>query len=203
MVRQVPVIVWLSYYAENTPGIEAMDSATTIIGWKSEPQPDGLLRILPEYGGRTWNEGGSVHGAPELVVEVAKATRYVDFGPKLDDYQRAGVTEYVVLAIEPDEICWYNLDQGTLVQQPIGDGGLYRSTVFPGLWLDPVGVFSGDTRRLRATVDMGCATREHAALSRGWRWLAEHQAGSLGQVVKRLPKGELPVCRLSSTYGPV
>ena len=73
-----------------------MDNATTIIGWKSEPQPDGLLRILPEYGGRTWNEGGYVHGAPELVVEVAKATRYVDLGPKLDDYQRAGVLEYVV-----------------------------------------------------------------------------------------------------------
>ncbi len=114
-----------------TPGIEAMDNATTIIGWKSEPQPDGLLRILPEYGGRTWNEGGFVHGAPELVVEVAKATRYVDFGPKLDDYQRAGVTEYVVRGIEPDEICWFNLEQGTLSRQPIGDGGLYRSLCFP------------------------------------------------------------------------
>ncbi len=160
---QVPVIVWLSYYAENTPGVRAMDNATTIIGWKSEPQPDGLLRILPEYGGRTWNEGGFVHGAPELVVEVAKATRYVDFGPKLDDYQRAGVTEYVVRAIEPDEICWLHLDQGTLVRQSIGDGGLYRSTVFPGLWLDPAALLNGDTRRLRAIVDLGCATSEHAA----------------------------------------
>jgi Uma2 family endonuclease len=160
---KVTVIVWLSYYAENTPGVEAMDNATTIIGWKSEPQPDGLLRILPEYGGRTWNEGGFVHGAPDLVVEVAKATRYVDFGPKLDDYQRAGVTEYVVRALDPHEIYWFRLDQGTLVQQPIGDGGLYRSTVFPGLWLDPAAPLNGDTRRLRAIVDLGCATTDHAA----------------------------------------
>jgi Uma2 family endonuclease len=160
---QVPVIVWLSYYSENTPGVEAMDNATTIIGWKSEPQPDGLLRILPECGGRTWNEGGYVHGAPELVVEVAKATRYVDLGPKLDDYQRAGVTEYVVRAIDPHEIYWYRLEQGTLVQRPIDDDGLLRSTAFPGLWLDPAALLNGDTRRLRAVVDLGCATPEHTA----------------------------------------
>ena len=160
---QVPVIVWLSYYAENTHGVEAMDNATTIIGWKSEPQPDGLLRILPECGGRTWNEGGYVHGAPELVVEVAKATRYIDLGPKLDDYQRAGVMEYVVRAIDPHEIYWYSLEHGTLVQQSIEDDGLYHSTVFPGLWLDPAALLNGDTRRLRAVVDLGCATTNHAA----------------------------------------
>jgi Uma2 family endonuclease len=159
---QVPVIVWLSYYAENTPGAEAMDNATTIIGWKSEPQPDGLLRILPEYGGRTSNADGFVHGAPELVVEVAKATRYVDLGPKLDDYQRAGVQEYIVRAIDPDDIYWYSLERGTLVRRTIDDDGLYRSTVFPGLWLDPAALVHGDTRRLRTVVDLGCATTRHA-----------------------------------------
>jgi Uma2 family endonuclease len=160
---QVPVIVWLDYYAENTPGVRAMDNATTILGWKSEPQPDGLLRVLPDCGGRTWNEGGFVHGAPELVVEISKATRYVDLGPKLDDYERAGVLEYVVRAIDPDEIYWFAQEQGALVQRPIGDDGLYRSIVFPGLWLDPIALLKSDTRRLRAVVDLGCATPEHAA----------------------------------------
>jgi Putative restriction endonuclease len=159
----VPVIVWLSYYAEKTPGVRAMDNATTILGWKSEPQPDGLLRILPEYGGRTWNEGGFVHGAPEFVAEIAKATRYADFGPKLDDYQRAGVAEYVIRAFDPSEICWFGLEQGTLVQRTPGDDGLYHSTVFPGLWLDPAALLTGDTQRLRAVVDLGCATAAHAA----------------------------------------
>ena len=40
---------------------------------------------------------------------------------------------------------------------------MYRSTVFPGLWLDPAALLAGDRRRLRAVVDLGCATPEHAA----------------------------------------
>jgi Uma2 family endonuclease len=159
----VPVIVWLDYYADQTPGVRALDNATTILGWKSEPQPDGLLRILTEFGGRTWTEGGFIRGAPELVVEIAKATRYLDLGPKLHDYERAGVLEYVVRAIDPDEIFWFGQERGVLVQRSIGDDGLYRSAVFPGLWLDPQALLEGDRRRLRAVLDLGCATPEHAA----------------------------------------
>ena len=81
---QVPVIVWLDYYAENTPGVEVLDNATTILGWKSEPQPDVMLRVLPECGGRTQDQKGFVQGAPELVVEVARATRYVRPRSKAD-----------------------------------------------------------------------------------------------------------------------
>ncbi|MFI5457873.1 MAG: Uma2 family endonuclease [Isosphaerales bacterium] len=160
---QVSVTAWLIPYVENTPGVRALANATTILGWKSEPEPDGLLRIRPERGGRTSNERGFVHGPPELVVEISKATRYVDLGPKLDDYERAGVLEYVVRAIDPDEIYWFAQEQGALVQRPIGDDGLYRSIVFPGLWLDPIALLKSDTRRLRAVVDLGCATPEHAA----------------------------------------
>ena len=171
---QVPVIVWLSYYAELVPGVQALDNTTTILGWKSEPQPDASLRILPECGGRTSIDGGFVHGAPELVVEVA-ASQYVDLGPKLHDYERAGVLEYVVRAIDPAEIYWFAQEHGVLVQRPIGDDGFYRSTVFPGLWVDPIALLSGDTRRLRAVNDLGCATPEHGQfVSR----LAEARAGS-------------------------
>lgn len=159
----VPVIMWLGQYAENTRGVKALDNATTILGWKSEPQPDGLLLILPECGGRTWIEGGFIHGAPELIVEVARSTRYVDFGPKLRDYERAGVLEYVIRAIDPDEIFWFGQEQGVLVERSTGEDGLYRSLVFPGLWLDPRALLSGDSRRQRAVLDLGCATPEHAA----------------------------------------
>src|SRR5947209_4127800 len=121
---QPSVTVWLHYYAENTPGVEFLDNATTILGWRSEPQPDGLLRILPECGGRTWDEGAYVGGGPELVTEVSKATRYVDLGPKRADYERAGVQEYIVRAIDPDEIYWSGQEQGELVQRSIGEDGL-------------------------------------------------------------------------------
>jgi Uma2 family endonuclease len=158
-----PVIVWLDYYAEQTPGVQVADSATTILGWKGEPQPDVSLRILPEYGGRTWVAGGYIHGAPELVVEVSKTTRYVDLGPKHVDYERAGVLDYLVYAIDPIEVFWFGQEHGVLVQRAIDSDGLYRSTSFPGLWLDPQALMNGDRRRLREVVDLGCATPEHAA----------------------------------------
>jgi hypothetical protein len=65
--------------------------------------------------------------------------------------------------IEPDEIFWYGREQGALVQRPVDEDGLYRSSVFPGLWLDPAALLNGDTRQLRAVVNMGCATPEHSA----------------------------------------
>jgi Uma2 family endonuclease len=163
---QVPVIVWLDYYAENTPGVEVLDNATAILGWKSEPQPDVMLRVEPRFGGRTRDQKGFVRGAPELIVEVAKATRYVDLGPKLADYEHAGVVEYVVRALNPDEILWFEQQQGALVKREIDADGIYKSAVLPGLWLDPRALLKGDRRRLRAVIDLGCATREHAAFVR-------------------------------------
>ena len=50
-----------------------------------------------------------VRGVPELIVEVSHTSRYTDLGPKFDEYERVGVIEYVVLALEPDEILWYVL----------------------------------------------------------------------------------------------
>jgi Uma2 family endonuclease len=160
---QVPVIAWLDYYAEHTPGVEVLDNATTILGWKSEPQPDVMLRILPRCGGRTRDQKGVGRGAPELVVEVAKATRYVDLGPKLTDYEQAGGLECIVRALGPDEILWFEHRQGALAQRPMDADGIYRSVVFPGLWLDPKALVKGNRPRLRAVVDLGSATPEHAA----------------------------------------
>lgn len=159
----VPVVVWLDYYAEKTPGVEVLDNATAILGWKSEPQPDAMLRILPECGGRTVVQKGSVRGAPELLVEVSRATRYLDLGPKLTDYEQAGVLEYVVRALRPDDVLWRVQRQGVLTESPLGGDGLHRSEIFPGLWLDPMALIRGDRRRLREVIDLGCATPEHAA----------------------------------------
>src|SRR5438874_10993555 len=47
---QVTAITWLSYYRENTAGVQALDNASTVLGWRSEPQPDGSLRLRPEGG---------------------------------------------------------------------------------------------------------------------------------------------------------
>jgi Uma2 family endonuclease len=140
-----------------------MDNTSTALGLRSEPQPDVLLRVLPEYGGRTKTDRRFVDGVPELLVEVSHATRYTDLGPKFEDYERVGVLEYIVCAIEPDEIHWFVLREGRFVDLEPEVDGIYRSEVFPGLWLDPAALLAGDTRRLRAVVELGCAATEHAA----------------------------------------
>ena len=163
VIAHVPVIVWLDYYAENTPGVQVLDNATTILGWKSETQPDAMLRILPECGGRTRDEKGFIEGAPELVVEVSKATRYIDLGPKLADYERAGFSSMSCGRSIPTKCSGMGR---TMVFWTIGrlpTDGIYRSMAFPGLWLDPLALVNNDGRRLRAVLDLGCATPEHAA----------------------------------------
>jgi hypothetical protein len=159
----LPTLVWLGCYQGYTPGVEALVDTSTALGLKSEPQPDAQLRILGECGGRTQADRRFVHGVPELLVEVAHSSRYTDLGPKFDDYERVGVLEYLVRAIEPDEVCWFILRRGRLVDLLPGPDGIYRSEVFPGLWLDPAALLAGDIRRLQAVVELGCATPEHAA----------------------------------------
>ncbi|MBX6313828.1 MAG: Uma2 family endonuclease [Isosphaeraceae bacterium] len=159
----VLVIVWLDRYAEATPGVEVLDNASTALDLKGELQPDAQLRILPECGGQTRTEQKIIVGAPELVVEVAQSTRYVDLGPKLADYERAGVREYIVRALDPDEVIWHVRREGRLMAIPPGPEGLYRSEVFPGLWLDPQALLAGDRAAVRAALERGLATPEHAA----------------------------------------
>jgi hypothetical protein len=160
---QVPPIVWLSYYEEHTPGVEALDNASIIVDPRSEPQPDAQLRILPEAGGRTRNVGRFVGGVPELILEVSHTTRSRDLGPKLREYERVGVLGYVVLSVQPDEVIWHRLVEGRLVAVPADPDGLHRSSTFPGLWLDPAALIARDTGRLRHVVDLGLATPDHAA----------------------------------------
>ncbi len=137
----VPAMVWLSYYQENTPGVEALDNTSAALGLKSEPQPDGLLRILADYGGRTHADQRFVHGVPELLVEVAHASRSTDLGPKFDDYERVGVQEYIVRALEPDDVLWFVLRKGHFVELSPGADGIHRSEVSPGLWLGSAGAY--------------------------------------------------------------
>jgi hypothetical protein len=98
-----------------------------------------------------------------LLVEISHTSRFTDLGPKYEDYERAGVLEYVVHALEPDEVVWFVLRDGRFAELSPGVDGIFRSIVFPGLWLDPQALLRGDTRRQRDINDLGCATPEHAA----------------------------------------
>ena len=97
-----------------------------------------------------------------MVVEIARSSRSKDLGPKLKEYQRAGVREHVVLALDPDEVYWYEGSEEGFTRSDPGGDGVYRSKVFPGLWFDPVAYFRGDGKGLIATLERGLASPEHA-----------------------------------------
>ncbi|MFO0953735.1 MAG: Uma2 family endonuclease [Isosphaeraceae bacterium] len=156
-------LTWLDRFAEHTRGVELLDGATVILGGRNEVQPDATLRVLPECGGQTRDEKGYVAGAPELVVEVSRSSRYVDLGPKFDEYERAGMLEYVVRSVEPDEVLWFAQQEGRFLRVAPDADGLYRSRAFPGLWLDPAALLANDRAGVRVALDRGLASPEHAA----------------------------------------
>ena len=156
------VSFWLGHYEVRTPGVEGIGETTTLLDEHGVPQPDAQLRVLPEYGGQTRNEGEYVGGAPELVVEVAKSSRRIDLGPKKADYERAGVMEYIVITRDPDEVHWFIRRGKKLVTMRRDRDGLYRSKVFPGLWLDPIALLLLDHDAVRAALERGLASPEHA-----------------------------------------
>jgi len=156
--------LWLSHYKRFTKGVRSPRNVSTILGPKSEVQPDLQLRIPEELGGLTRIVGGYVNGPPELVVEISKSSRRIDLGLKKDDYERSGVLEYVVAAIEPNQIRWFVRREGRFVDMAPGPDGVFRSEVFPGLWLDPRALFFGDLDGIIAVLEQGLATPEHAAL---------------------------------------
>jgi Uma2 family endonuclease len=156
------LVYWLKHYQRSTRGVQAPSNASVLLDDQAELQPDVLLRIRPEYGGQSRDEGKYVGGAPELIVEVGLTSRKIDLGPKFEDYRRAGVCEYVVVSRDPDEVLRFVHRGDRLHPLPPGPDGVFRSEVFPGLWLDPAALFAEDLDRLIATLEQGLATPEHA-----------------------------------------
>jgi Uma2 family endonuclease len=160
-VTTANAIGWLWTYRSRTPGIELGDNGSTALDDIGEVQPDAFLRLLPERGGQTHDFGKIIKGAPELVIEVADSSKDVDLGPKLADYERAGTLEYIVFAIDPDEVLWHVRQGRRLVRIPPDADGLYRSKIFPGLWLDPTALIDDDCPAMIAALERGLASPEH------------------------------------------
>jgi Uma2 family endonuclease len=107
------VMAWLGNYWIATPGTLTADNITTILGERSEPQPDGVLIIEPAAGGQTaLSEDDYTTGPPELIVEVASSSASIDLHAKRRDYEQAGVLEYVVVVIRQQVIRWFTGSSG-------------------------------------------------------------------------------------------
>jgi Uma2 family endonuclease len=155
---------WIACYEDVTSGTESLEGVTGILGKNSELQPDGCLIILPEFGGQTWgDEDGYVNGAPEWVGEVGDSTESIDLTRKKTDYEKAGVREYVVFALRKRQIFWFVRQRGKFKQIDADADGIFRSQVFPGLWLDGEAFFQRNGKRVLEVLWQGAATAEHAA----------------------------------------
>src|SRR4051794_4329491 len=88
---------WLLNYAIATPGVKSATNTTVRLGPDDVPQPDGLLRIIPECGGQVrLDRDKYLDGSPELIVEVAASSASLDAREKFDSYRRARVSEYLL-----------------------------------------------------------------------------------------------------------
>lgn len=150
----------LSYYAARTPGCKCVVNTTWLM-LESAPQPDSALYILPEYGGRTRLRDKLTAGSPEFAAEVTTSTRSYDLGPKLALYQRAEVQEYVAALTEDKRIEWRVLENGSYRLLSPNPDGVFRSRVFPGLWVDQAAFWREETSELLAVLERGLATEEH------------------------------------------
>jgi Uma2 family endonuclease len=160
---QIGLAHWLVIYAGSTPGCKALAAPTCLMSDDSAPQPDLTLEIDPKCGGQSRVEGDYSAGAPELTVEISHTTSARDRGAKLRLYERSGVREYVTVRPQQQQIVWRELIDGKYREIAPDEHGIFRSRVFPGLWLDPAPLWADDYPGLAATVQRGMATPEHSA----------------------------------------
>jgi Uma2 family endonuclease len=156
---------WAGLYASKAKVAEVLPNITWLM-LKSAPQPDLSLRLKPEYGGQSWEEKELAAGAPEFAAEVSRSTRSYDLGPKLALYERAGVKEYLAALLEEQRLEWRVLrEHGYELMRPDNEG-IYRSEVFPGLWLGEAAFWNGDVAGVEAVLERGIQSDEFAEFRR-------------------------------------
>ena len=156
------LVGWLWHYRAYTPGVQGGDNATLILPvGMAQPQSDACLRIRPDHGGRTKTRKGYVAGGVELAAEVAASSVSFDFNEKHAAYEQNGIIEYVVWRVEDREIDWFYLKRGKYQHLPLTKDGLYKSKVFPGLWLDAAPMIAGDMVKVLEVGQQGIASPEH------------------------------------------
>lgn len=167
---------WLWYYGAHTPGTQGAMNFTNILGPRSELEPDAGLWIDPSYGGQTRPEGNYTAGPPELIAEVSLSGEAYDLHSKKRDYERAGVLEYLVVMLREQRVVWFVLQEGRFNETPAGADNIDRSTVFPGLWLDPQALLAQDSVKVLEILRRGLEDPAHQEFVERLRQTSKDQA---------------------------
>ena len=160
------LLIWcLMTYRMATPGIRDLNETTIHVDGDNDLQPDTGLFIDPDCGGQTRFAGRFVEGAPELIVEISESTVGKDLGSKFDVYRRAGVLEYIVWQTRKKLISCFVNHEGQF-EPAVIQSGVFKSDVFPGLWIDVSALVVGDLNKFQVTSAAGLADPSHAKFKR-------------------------------------
>jgi hypothetical protein len=163
-VQHQGMATWLGTYWAHTPGVQAGESGTLRLDSKNEPQPDLALIVLPSHGGQVEiDKDHYIAGAPELVAEISASTVSIDLHAKFKLYLRKHVREYIVWRVEDETIDWFVEQHGRFERPQPDAAGIFKSSLFPGLWLDAEALIRLDLLRVLQVLAQGTASPEHAA----------------------------------------
>jgi len=151
---------WLAVYKAATPGTASGRNTTSFL-LGDTPQPDLNLRVLPEYGGSSWVEGRYLQGIPEFLAEICRSSASYDLHVKFDLYQAAKIPEYLAVLLFEQEIRWHVLVNGRYQLLPADTDYLWRSRIFPGLWLDGKALLAGNLKQVLARLQEGLESPGH------------------------------------------
>lgn len=151
---------WLAVYQAATRGTIMGRNMTSFI-MEDMPQPDLYLRVLEDHGGRSWAKGNYLCGIPELLVEICWSSEAYDLHVKLELYQAAQIPEYLAILLYEQEIRWHVLTDGKYQPMPPDTEGIYRSRIFPGLWLDGKALLAGNMQRVLGKLQEWLQSPEH------------------------------------------
>jgi hypothetical protein len=117
-----------------------------------------------------------VEGVPELIGEVAASSVSFDLHLKKDTYAQTGAREYIVWRVYEQALDWFVRRGRQFVPLKPDAEGVYRSKVFPGLWLDVAALIRQDMATVARVAQQGLGTPEHAAFVERLRRAARPRA---------------------------
>ena len=158
------LVGWFGLFSNETPGVIGYDNTSIRLDPSNEYQPHVALLIDPRLGGQARISADDyLEHAPELVAEIAASSASIDTNTKAEVYRRTGVREYIIWRVLDEEIDWFVLRDERFVALTPDAKGVYKSEVFPGLWLDADALIRDDRKRLVRVARKGTSSPEHAA----------------------------------------
>jgi len=157
------IMGWIAVYCASTLGTDFGDNVTLRLDPDNEPQPDAVLRIEEDFGGKSFvGDDDYLEGSPELIVEIAASTASYDLNEKKNVYRRNGIQEYVVWRVYDKEIDWFILQDEKYVRLKPNRQGIIESKLFAGLRLNVKAMLEDDLSKALSDLQEGINSKAHA-----------------------------------------